>query len=268
MSTLSSGFSNRIQSVPKLCHLGPLSGLFDGMTVPAFEDSVQELIKGIENQSIKLSSPDRIEEVCKQIRLAALVAQSAADDMKNFSHKDTLLTRDQLASVHLYTQETDSTNGTDSLYAIMNGALRSEDRSKVKQMRMFICLLLHALRNCPKSNTKIVYRGVAVDLSGDYTKGRTVTWHQASSCTCTLDVLSNPMFLGQSGRRTIFNINLAPNSRARRISDFSAIPNEDEVLLPPNTRLKVPSAARSAPNFTVPAAAGGAAAVQAAKCLQ
>ena len=244
MSTLSSGFSNRVRGALKetLFHLGPLSGLFDEMLVPAFNESVQELVQGIEKGTIAISSPDRIKVVCNQIRASAIVAEEAANDMKNFSCKDTLLTKDQLAGVHLYTQETDSANGTDSLYAILNGALRNADRSQAKCMKKFIYLLLHALRKCPKSNASTLYRGVALDLRGEYSEGRTVTWHQASSCTCKVDVLSNPMFLGQSGPRTIFAITLAPNSRARRISDFSAMPNEDEVLLPPNTRLKVPSA--------------------------
>ena len=244
MSTLSSGFSNRVRGALKetLFHLGPLSGLFDEMLVPAFNESVQELVQGIEKGTIAISSPDRIKVVCNQIRASAIVAEEAANDMKNFSCKDTLLTKDQLAGVHLYTQETDSANGTDSLYAILNGALRNADRSQAKCMKKLIYLLLHALRKCPKSNASTLYRGVALDLRGEYSEGRTVTWHQASSCTSKVDLLSNPMFLGQSGPRAIFAITLAPNSRARRISDFSAMPNEDEVLLPPNTRLKVPSA--------------------------
>ena len=264
MSTSSSGFSNRVGGAEKekLSHLGPLSSIFDGMVEPSFKESVQELLQSIEKGLISLSSTDRIEVVCNQIRASAKVAEEAAEDMKNFSHKDTLLTKDQLAIVHLYTQETDSANRTDSLYAIMNRALRNSDRSQVKWMKKFIFLLMHALRSCPKSKAKTLHRGVALDLRREYSAGRIVTWHQASSCTGSIDVLSNPMFLGQSGPRTILAISLAKHSRARRISDFSAVRNEDEVLLPPNTRLKVHAArlaqtcaARSAPNFTATAAA-------------
>ena len=242
MSTLDRGFSNRVQGALKetLSHLSPLGGLFDGMHMPSFKESVQEIIQGIEGGRISLSSPDRITVVCNQIRTSALVAEDAADDVKNFSHKDTPLSTDQLAGIHLYTQETDPANGTDSLYAIMNGALRNSDRSQVKWMKKFIYLLLHALSKCPKSNASILYRGVALDLKCEYSTGRTVTWHQASSCTSSVDVLSNPLFLGESGPRTIFAITLAPDSRARCISEFSAVRFEDEVLLPPHTRLKVP----------------------------
>ena len=152
MSTSSSGFSNRVGGAEKekLSHLGPLSSIFDGMVEPSFKESVQELLQSIEKGLISLTSTDRIEVVCNQIRASAKVAEEAAEDMKNFSHKDTLLTKDQLAIVHLYTQETDSTNRTDSLYAIMNRALRNSDRSQVKLYSSSCMLFAVAPRARPK----------------------------------------------------------------------------------------------------------------------
>jgi hypothetical protein len=47
------------------------------------------------------------------------------------------------------------------------------------------------------------------------------------------------MFLGQSGDRVIFSIELKDKSRARSVSGYSAISSENEVIFPPNTLLEV-----------------------------
>ena len=38
--------------------------------------------------------------------------------------------------------------------------------------------------------------------------GKEFTWWRFSSCTTDGEVLKNPMFLGQSGERTLFSIDL------------------------------------------------------------
>ena len=48
------------------------------------------------------------------------------------------------------------------------------------------------------------------------------------------------MFLGKSGSRTIFNIELT-SGRARGVAGLSMIPSEAEVILPPNSRFTVVS---------------------------
>jgi hypothetical protein len=121
----------------------------------------------------------------------------------------------------------------------VNAALRSEDRNKVKSIKNFIWLLMTGLRLSPKTESKVLYRGVREDLSAQYTEKRTITWYQISSCTSRLDILENPLFLGKTGDRTIFSIELASKTRARCIATFSSVQHENEVLLPPNTRLQV-----------------------------
>ena len=68
--------------------------------------------------------------------------------------------------------------------------------------------------------------------------GREVTWFQFSSCTCDIQVEQSEQFLGSTGTRTLFSIELT-TGRARVISMFSLVPSEAEVLLPPNSRFKV-----------------------------
>ena len=62
----------------------------------------------------------------------------------------------------------------------------------------------------------------------------------AVQTTKSMKVLSNPMFCGDSGKRTIFQIALT-QGQARDITRYSLIASEDEVLLPPGCRFRVES---------------------------
>jgi hypothetical protein len=239
--------SNRVLAAGKepLRHLGPLRGMFVGCQVssPAtFRQSTDDIVRALELDILPLSDPhgdDRKQSVIEQFNLGVEIAEAAGQDMKNFSHRGTPLSKDQLSAIHLYSQETDAERNADSAYAIVNAALRSEDRNKVKSVKNFIWLLMTGLRLSPKTESKVLYRGVRADLSAHYEADRTLTWYQISSCTSRLDILENPLFLGKTGDRTIFNIELASKTRARCIATFSSIQHENEVLLPPNTRLQV-----------------------------
>jgi hypothetical protein len=83
-----------------------------------------------------------------------------------------------------------------------------------------------------------VYRGLKADLRAQYPKDREVTWFQFSSCTCDIQVEQSAQFLGKTGTRTLFRIELT-TGRARSVTKFSLVPSEAEVLLPPNSRFVV-----------------------------
>ena len=100
--------------------------------------------------------------------------------MKDFKYKDTLLSYDQIASIHLYTQETD-TLCKDSFYAILNAVLRGENRSLIEPFCSYIFLLLSGARLCPPSTRKTVNRGVKKDLSAEFPVGREFIWYQVFS---------------------------------------------------------------------------------------
>ena len=238
--------SNRILGAGKesLRHLGPLLGIFAGCQLsspPTFRQSTDDIKRAIELDILPLSDvpgEDRRESVLKQLDGGIRIAAAAAQDMKHFSHRDTPLSEDQLAASHLYSQETDAERNIASVYSLLNAALRSEDRNKVKAFKNFIWLYMTALRLSPKTESKVLHRGVRADLSAQYEKDRIVTWHQFSSCTTAVEVLENPMFLGTSGARTILSVELKSNSSARDVSSFSSM-QENEVMLPPNTRVQV-----------------------------
>ena len=239
----SSGLADRVRGVGQeiLHYLNPLQGLFLSYkcdSPPLFAEAVAEIVHAIHYGSIDISDPIRRKQVVTQIEIAATIAREAAEDMKTFVYKDTPLSVDQIAVIHLFSQETDP-DGPDSLYALTNAVLRNSNRNRIKAIRRYVFLFLTAVKNCPKVESRVVYRGVVGEFKKEYENNRIIVWYQASSCTTELDVLSNPMFLGTCGARTIFSIELAPDSRARRISDFSSIRTEAEVILPPNTRVKV-----------------------------
>ncbi len=92
-----------------------------------------------------------------------------------------------------------------------------------------------------------VYRGVNADLRSKYANDREVTWLQSSSCTCDIQVEQSEQFLGSSGTRTLFSIELTTGRthtrvHARVISMFSLVPSEvyrGRGAPPPNSRFNV-----------------------------
>ena len=142
-----------------------------------------------------------------------------------------LLTVDEAAAIRAYTIE----NGP---YRALNRLLREENFQLLQPFADYLWLLMHGLKKCPGPRVPLVYRGVPLGVHESYNVGSIVTWCSFSSCTTRVDALANDEFLGVSGERTEFHITLTTN-RARSIGHLSVMPEEDEILLPPNTRLLV-----------------------------
>jgi hypothetical protein len=75
-------------------------------------------------------------------------------------------------------------------------------------------------------------------MTSHYPDNHEFEWHQISSCSTSLAVQNH--FTGPVGTRTLFTIELTSN-RGRDICAYSAIPREQEMLLPPNTKFRVKS---------------------------
>ena len=142
-----------------------------------------------------------------------------------------VLTVDEAAAVCAYTMEFGP-------YNAINKLLREENRQSLKPFVEYLWLLMHGLSKCPRPTVPLVYRGVPCSVSTKYNVGSFVSWSSFSSCTTNVAVLENAMFLGTEGERTEFHITLTTN-RARSIRHLSVMAGEDEILLPPNTRLRV-----------------------------
>ena len=118
-----------------------------------------DLLQGVENVAV-LS----LKEALSYIKGAAAVAQAAidlayqfADELLSAGPDPHGLTRDDIAAIHLYTQD-------DPIFTNLNRALRSEERHLVKPYWGYIRLLQHAIFKLP------------CDASGTLLRGIKVTW--------------------------------------------------------------------------------------------
>ena len=142
------------------------------------------------------------------------------------------LTCDESASIMLYTLEWISTES--SFYFILNQTLRNQNRTELRPWFAYLRLVMHALAKLPSTSCRTIYRGIQLDMSKEFVKNSTFIWWSFSSCTSTIDVIKS--FLGNSGPRTIINIEC---DTAKDISQHSFYRTENEILLFPARQLKV-----------------------------
>jgi hypothetical protein len=177
------------------------------------------------------------------------------------------LTRDEMAAVHLYTD--DGLGGAAGcLFRPLNAALRAQGRADAKPYWGYIRLLQHALFKLPKDKSGTLYRGIKWNWPGapplhEYktelqrlvATGETATpeheiWWGFSSTSTSLPAVES--FLGQAGPRVIFTVDGGSSARdVRRYSAFQAgqaVP-EDERLLPCGTAFAVKTVGSPAPDL-------------------
>ncbi len=171
---------------------------------------------------------DAVTDVSGAVKgLAHFVEQARAFAQRKLAQKTLAhLDEHEVAALWLYTCES-------GFYRSVNAALRDEDRTKAAPFHPYLKLLITALDKMPRT-TDPLWRGVAMDLRGQYPLGATITWWGVSSCTGKLSVAHS--FLGTKGKRTLFEVRPL---RAVGIKDFSAFSGEEEYVLAPGTRLKV-----------------------------
>jgi hypothetical protein len=145
------------------------------------------------------------------------------------------LNDDESASILLYTMEWEP--GDKSFYIILNNTLQAANRNLLKPWFLYLRLVMPSLAKLPSDTDRLIfYRGVKLDLSAQYPRGSTVTWWGFSSCTTSLEVLSDERFLGRTGTRTLFNIKC---HSAKSIKQYSFYPEEEEYLFPPARQFQV-----------------------------
>jgi len=137
------------------------------------------------------------------------------------------LTREEIGAINLFSQ--------DCLYGILNERLRLADRQQVQPFFPYLKLFLTALNKLPKKECT-VWRGVKLDLSTEYKSAKKLTWWSFSSCTLKMSMLTNRIFLGDEGKRTLFS---TYTKLGVEIQNYSMYPTEAEILLPPGLRLEV-----------------------------
>ena len=194
------------------------------------------LIEGIAAQTtVSIDAALEAMMACDSIRADRLKMNYRTENalmigQQRASEPDALMSADQAAAIHLYTQES-------PVYRELNAALRSRNRNNISAFIPFLKLLLSAVYCLPLHSTHM-YRGVKADLSSQYKEGQEFVWWSFTSCTTKVGVLSNTMFLGSTGDRTRFTID---TFSAVDIGHYSAIPAEEERLIMPGTRFRVES---------------------------
>ena len=179
-----------------------------------------------------------LEQACQRLQINDLPA--CIRKAKSFSkYPRQGLLQDEQAAINLYTQD-------NQFYQKLNEALRSNDERVLKPWYGYMKLFLAALHKLPEHQAT-VWRGVPKDLSATYRENSEHTWWAFSSCTSSVKTLKSPSFLGATGARTLFNIEVFD---ARNISEFSEFP-EDEILLLPGTRVGVVSVLPQPPGLHI-----------------
>jgi hypothetical protein len=186
--------------------LGPITGILSSSPIP-LSDAMQPLVGLISG-------------------LSHYVQRAVGYGNRKVNQLATALDEHEIAAIYLYTCET-------SFYSLVNGALRNPDRSQVQAFAPYLRLLLSGLQKLTVYTGEL-WRAVAADLRPQYPKGATITWWGVSSCTARLSVAH--AFLGNTGKRTLFEIRA---SSAVGVRSFSAFTGEDEYMLAPGTRLLV-----------------------------
>jgi hypothetical protein len=146
------------------------------------------------------------------------------------------LTVDESAAIRLYTIEWEEPHA--SLYSKLNSTLKKSDRETLRPFFKYLKLLLTALVKLPCAPLQTVWRGVNKDFSKDFPPGTAVTWWAFSSCTTSLTVLENNIYLSTIGQRTLFSVEAMNGRIVRAHSHFNY---EDEILLLPGTYMEVQS---------------------------
>jgi len=215
---------------------GPLHGLFRGKGAP---NNLARSFSSI--WALGQSNTNDLELHQDSLQVVKELAMDFAENLilrndRNLMSEEirasvSVLTVNEAAAVCAYTMEFGP-------YKALNKLLRDENRQLLKPFVEYLWLLMHGLSKCPRPIVPLVYRGVSCSVGASYNVGSIVIWSSFSSCTTRVGVLENDMFLGKEGERTEFHITLTTN-RARSIRHLSVVPGEDEILLPPNTRLRV-----------------------------
>lgn len=195
-----SRFSDVVEEPRRM--LPPIHG-FEDKPLVSLEEAVKPIVKHI-----------------KDIEHHALVAKQHCKEPPADG-----LSADESASIRLYTMEWKPRN--QCLYFVLNQILRSENRNLLKDWFLYLKLIINALSKIT-STSRIVFRGVKLNLLQDYPIGQNIVWWAFSSCTSSMQPLENGTFFGKTGIRTLFQIDCYSG---KSICHHSAFPTENEVLL-------------------------------------
>jgi hypothetical protein len=189
-------------------------------TLSEFEEANHNPIFGYEDSSLL-----KLEEAAEKIipSVSHLMDYVATAKKKCNRHSD-LLTWDESAAVYLYSMPT-------SFQLRLNETLRAKNRHALKPWFGFLKLFVTALEKLPSTN-ETVWRAVSEDVGSIFDDNDVHIWWSVNSCSMNLKSIQ--AYLGEK-KGTLFAIHTID---AKDITAFSAVPDEQEVVLMPGTRLR------------------------------
>ncbi|CAF1156063.1 unnamed protein product [Adineta steineri] len=148
------------------------------------------------------------------------------------------LTHDESASVYIYTMEW----GEQTLYRVLNKALRNENRHLLKVWFPYLKLFDTALNKLPTAK-EVVWRGITADIGKNFHENGKITWWSINSCSSKVNVIKG--FLGNEKNSTTFLIEAL---NGKKVSGYTEHESEDEIILRMGTEFRVKSNALDHPN--------------------
>ena len=131
-------------------------------------------------------------------------------------------------------------DGSDNLYAVLNRVLRDRNPGKLHLLKPYLCFLMRGLAALPEF-AGVVFRGIpseALPVVRDrYLVGSDIHWSSFTSTATSLSAKVRQFAGGPGG--IVFRITVCSG---RVLGAYTPFPEEEEVVLSPNTRLFVSSA--------------------------
>lgn len=156
------------------------------------------------------------------VELIPKVTDYATKAKKKYYHSS-LLTRDESAAIYLYTVPI-------PFFSSLNNALRNQDRLQLQRWYAFLQLFITALKKLPSTKATI-WRGVNYDDTRTYVDDDIHFWWTINSCS--MNPNSVQPYVTEGG--TLFAIDAI---NGKDISAFSAVPDEQEIVLIPGAHLR------------------------------
>ena len=148
-----------------------------------------------------------------------------AKEAKQHCRQNTVLTRNESAAIYLYTML------KPSFYENLNAAFRAESPHALEPWFAFLKLFITSVEKLPSCPTT-VWRGVGGTIDSNFAENDVHTWWSVNSCSSQVNVAG--CFAGETG--ILFCINAI---YGKDITYYSAIQDEDEIILMPGTCLRV-----------------------------
>ncbi|CAF0766295.1 unnamed protein product [Adineta steineri] len=166
-----------------------------------------------------------LEEAVQAVILYVPNVEAYANQAKEKCKKNTELTLDESAAIYLYTMPT-------PFHLRLNEKLRAENIDELKPWFGFLKLFITGLGKI-SSRTITVWRGVVNDISNDFFQDAVQTWWTVNSCSEDPRVIQAYINMND-GTGTVFAIETL---HGKDVREYSAFPEEKEVILMPGTRL-------------------------------